>query len=59
MRIVTFILGFVMAIGGAVLTVINFERTPPNLRGFYGPGYISLGLLCVISGLIVSYYSLS
>lgn len=59
MRIVTSILGLIMATGGAVLTVINFKRTPPNLRGFYGPGYISLGLLCVIGGFVVSYYSLS
>ena len=59
MRVATFILGLVIAIGGAVLTVINFKRTPPNLRGFYGPGYISLGLLCVFGGFVVSYYSLS
>ena len=59
MRIVTSILVLIMATGGAVLTVINFKRTPPNLRGFYGPGYISLGLLCVIGGFVVSYYSLS
>ena len=59
MQIVTFILGLIMATGGAVLTVINFKRTPPNLRGFYGPGYISLGLLCVFGGAIISYCSLS
>ena len=59
MRIVTFILGLIMATGGAVLTVINLKRTPPNLRGFYGPGYIFLGLLCAIGGFVVSYYSLS
>ena len=59
MRIATFILGLVIAIVGAVLTVINFNRTPPNLRGFYGPGYMSLGLLCVFGGAIISYCSLS
>lgn len=59
MRVATFILGLVIAIVGAVLTVINFERTPPNLRGFYGPGYMSLGLLCVFGGVIISYCSLS
>lgn len=59
MRVATFILGLVIAIVGAVLTVINFERTPPNLRGFYGPGYMSLGLLCVFGGAIISYCSLS
>lgn len=59
MRIITFILGLIMAIGGVALTVVNFKRTPPNLRGFYGPGYVSLGLLCVLGGFIVSYYSLS
>lgn len=59
MRVATFILGLVIAIVGAVLTVINFNRTPPNLRGFYGPGYISLGLLCVFGGAIISYCSLS
>ena len=59
MRVATFILGLVIAIVGAVLTVINFERTPPNLRGFYGPGYLSLGLLCVFGGAIISYCSLS
>lgn len=59
MRVATFILGLVIAIAGAVLTVINFERTPPNLRGFYGPGYMSLGLLCVFGGAIISYCSLS
>lgn len=59
MRVATFILGLVIAIVGAVLTVINFNRTPPNLRGFYGPGYISLGLLCAFGGAIISYCSLS
>ena len=59
MRVATFILGLVIAIVGAVLTVINFNRTPPNLRGFYGPGYMSLGLLCVFGGAILSYCSLS
>lgn len=59
MRVATFILGLVIAIVGAVLTVINFNRTPPNLRGFYGPGYMSLGLLCVFGGAIISYCSLS
>ena len=59
MRVATFILGLVIATGGVVLTAINFERTPPNLRGFYGPGYLSLGLLCVFGGAIISYCSLS
>ena len=59
MRLAKFSLGLIMATGGAVLTALNFKRTPPNLRGFYGPGYLSLGLLCAISGLVVSYYSLS
>ena len=59
MRVTTFILGLVIAIVGVVLTAINFKRTPPNLRGFYGPGYIFLGLLCAIGGCVVSYYSLS
>ena len=59
MRVATFILGLVIAIVGAVLTAINFKRTPPNLRGFYGPGYMSLGLLCVFGGAIISYCSLS
>ncbi len=59
MRVATFILGLVIAIVGVVLTDINFKRTPPNLRGFYGPGYLSLGLLCVFGGAIISYCSLS
>lgn len=58
MFIASFIAGLVIVAGGVALTIINFKRTPRNLRPFYGPGYVSLGLLCVLGGVVISTCSL-
>lgn len=58
MRFVMLVFGCLLAVASAVITSVCCDKVPQNLRSYYRPGYIVLGVTGIVAGIAIALLSL-